>query len=96
MLTRAKSFECISSLGALEYYRPNVSGILFRFLTRGAHDTIIPNHHLYRARVISTSDEVESIVHGKIDIAELIAARKGLPVTTQRRFDVYPDVSKPI
>ncbi|KNZ57073.1 uncharacterized protein VP01_224g1 [Puccinia sorghi] len=65
-------------------------------LIRGAHDTIIPNHHLYRARVISTSDEVESIVHGKIDIAELIAARKGLPVTTQRRFDVYPDVSKPI
>ncbi|PLW55854.1 hypothetical protein PCANC_02195 [Puccinia coronata f. sp. avenae] len=47
-------------------------------------------------RVISTSDETESIVHGKIDIDELITARKGLPVTTQRRFDVYPDVSRPL
>lgn len=44
-------------------------------------------------RVIATTDEKESIVFGRIDIDELIKARKGIPITTQRRFDVYPDVS---
>ncbi|KAA1118038.1 hypothetical protein PGT21_030104 [Puccinia graminis f. sp. tritici] len=56
------------------------------------HSSIVDPMGLVKA----TCDETESIVHGRIDIDELIAARKGLPVTTQRRFDVYPDVSKPL
>ncbi|KAH9449634.1 hypothetical protein Pst134EA_019575 [Puccinia striiformis f. sp. tritici] len=47
-------------------------------------------------RVMATTDETESVVYGRIDIDELITTRKGLPVTTQRRFDVYPDISKPL
>lgn len=43
--------------------------------------------------VIATTDEKESVVHGRIVIEEVITARKGLPVTFQRRFDVYPDVA---
>ncbi|EFP75152.1 nitrilase [Puccinia graminis f. sp. tritici CRL 75-36-700-3] len=56
------------------------------------HSSIVDPMGLVKA----TCDETESIIHGRIDIDELIAARKGLPVTTQRRFDVYPDVSKPL
>ncbi|CED84183.1 carbon-nitrogen hydrolase [Phaffia rhodozyma] len=42
---------------------------------------------------LATTDEKESIVHALIDPEVLITARKGIPVTVQRRFDVYKDVS---
>jgi omega-amidase len=44
--------------------------------------------------VLSTTDESESIVYGEVDPAALAKARAGIPVTVQRRFDVYPDVSQ--
>ncbi|GAA6021057.1 hypothetical protein JCM8202_003831 [Rhodotorula sphaerocarpa] len=39
-------------------------------------------------------DEKEGILFADIDIASLNSARAGIPVTVQRRFDVYADVSK--
>ncbi|KAH9812145.1 carbon-nitrogen hydrolase [Melampsora americana] len=45
------------------------------------------------AQIVSTTDENESIVYGFIDINEINKARRGLPITVQRRFDVYSDIS---
>ncbi|EGG02697.1 uncharacterized protein MELLADRAFT_38497 [Melampsora larici-populina 98AG31] len=45
------------------------------------------------AQIVSTTDENESIIYGFIDVKEINKARRGLPVTVQRRFDVYPDIS---
>ncbi|PAV23472.1 carbon-nitrogen hydrolase [Pyrrhoderma noxium] len=44
-------------------------------------------------KVIASTDEKEDIVHSFIDPGLLGEARSGIPVTTQRRFDVYPDIS---
>lgn len=46
------------------------------------------------AKVEATTDEHESIVFGDVDPEELAKARRGIPVTVQRRFDVYSNVSK--
>ncbi|MBW0473933.1 hypothetical protein O181_013648 [Austropuccinia psidii MF-1] len=54
------------------------------------HSTIVDP----MARVVSTTDENECIVVGTIDMKEIVKARAGLPITTQRRFDVYPDIAK--
>ncbi|TFK26375.1 carbon-nitrogen hydrolase [Coprinopsis marcescibilis] len=43
--------------------------------------------------VIAEADENERIIYAGIDANILEETRKGIPVTTQRRFDVYPDVS---
>ncbi|KAG8830932.1 hypothetical protein FRC17_004041 [Serendipita sp. 399] len=44
--------------------------------------------------IIATTKHEESIIYADIDPGKLVEARAGIPVTTQRRFDVYPDVSK--
>ncbi|EJD05658.1 carbon-nitrogen hydrolase [Fomitiporia mediterranea MF3/22] len=44
-------------------------------------------------KVISQTEETEDIVYAFIDPEVFQEARAGIPVTTQRRFDVYPDVS---
>ncbi|TBU66219.1 carbon-nitrogen hydrolase [Dichomitus squalens] len=44
--------------------------------------------------VIAEAGDEEAIVFAQIDPKVLQDARAGIPVTTQRRFDVYPDVSK--
>nr|GAT61275.1 predicted protein [Mycena chlorophos] len=46
------------------------------------------------AKVLVEAAEAEEIVFADIDPALLESARAGIPVTTQRRFDVYPDVSE--
>jgi omega-amidase len=46
------------------------------------------------ADIISEADEKSAIVYGDIDGAKIEETRKGIPLYTQRRFDVYPDVSK--
>ncbi|KDQ59399.1 hypothetical protein JAAARDRAFT_32957 [Jaapia argillacea MUCL 33604] len=46
------------------------------------------------AVVIAEAGHEEEIVYARIDPATFHSARAGIPVTTQRRFDVYPDVSK--
>lgn len=44
--------------------------------------------------VIGEASDGEAIVHVHIDPKPFQDARAGIPVTTQRRFDVYPDVSR--
>jgi omega-amidase len=44
-------------------------------------------------QVISTTEEAEDIVMATIDVETLREVRSSIPVTTQRRFDVYPDVA---
>ena len=48
-----------------------------------------------RGQVIATTDEKESVVFGEIDIDFINATRTSIPLTAQRRFDVYPDVAVP-
>ncbi|KAI0807029.1 carbon-nitrogen hydrolase [Fomes fomentarius] len=45
-------------------------------------------------KVIAETEDEEDIVYAHIDPDVFHSARAGIPVTTQRRFDVYPDVSK--
>ncbi|CAE6457383.1 unnamed protein product [Rhizoctonia solani] len=44
-------------------------------------------------KVISTTEHEEAIIHADIDPEMMRKTRSGIPVTVQRRFDVYPDVS---
>ncbi|KAJ7098174.1 carbon-nitrogen hydrolase [Mycena belliarum] len=46
------------------------------------------------ANVLVEAADVEDIVYADIDPALMESARAGIPVTEQRRFDVYPDVSQ--
>jgi len=43
--------------------------------------------------VLAEAGHEEEIIHVHIDSQVFKEARAGIPVTTQRRFDVYPDVS---
>ncbi|KAF5386970.1 hypothetical protein D9615_001771 [Tricholomella constricta] len=45
-------------------------------------------------KVLVEASEGENILYTEIDPQTLEDARSGIPVTTQRRFDVYPDVSE--
>ncbi|KAJ3336730.1 Omega-amidase NIT2-A [Kappamyces sp. JEL0680] len=53
------------------------------------HSTIVDP----MGQVVATCDEAEAIVYGEIDPAAIASARSGIPVSQQRRFDLYPDVS---
>lgn len=44
--------------------------------------------------VLAEAGHEEEVLHVRIDPKVFHEARAGIPVTTQRRFDVYPDVSK--
>ncbi|KAJ3218904.1 hypothetical protein HDU67_003543 [Dinochytrium kinnereticum] len=44
-------------------------------------------------RVLSKADHGEEIVYADVDPAVIDETRSSIPVTLQRRFDVYPDVS---
>ncbi|KAM7193805.1 nitrilase [Rhypophila sp. PSN 637] len=46
------------------------------------------------AQVLVEADENETIVTADLDGASIEKARTGIPLRTQRRFDVYPDVSQ--
>ncbi|KAJ6455863.1 carbon-nitrogen hydrolase [Mycena sanguinolenta] len=46
------------------------------------------------AKVLVEAGDAEEIVYADIDPAVMESARAGIPVTTQRRFDVYPDVNR--
>ena len=45
------------------------------------------------AEIIAETDEKESIVYADLDGDKIEEIRKGIPIYTQRRFEVYPDVS---
>ncbi|ESK88412.1 nitrilase family protein [Moniliophthora roreri MCA 2997] len=44
-------------------------------------------------KVLAEALDGEEIIYADIDPTTFEETRKGIPVTTQRRFDVYPDVS---
>jgi omega-amidase len=43
--------------------------------------------------VVEEADETEQIVYGELDPIKIQETRKSIPVTSQRRFGVYPDVA---
>lgn len=45
------------------------------------------------AEVMEELDENEGIVYADLTGEKIEETRKGIPIYTQRRFDVYPDVS---
>ncbi|KAJ1647390.1 Omega-amidase nit3 [Coemansia erecta] len=53
------------------------------------HSTVVDPY----ARVIATTDEKQDIVYADLDFKLIQEVRKAIPIYTQRRFDVYPDVS---
>ncbi|KZZ99044.1 Nitrilase/cyanide hydratase and apolipoprotein N-acyltransferase [Moelleriella libera RCEF 2490] len=46
------------------------------------------------AKVLVEAGEAETIVEARLDGAAIDEARRNIPLSTQRRFDVYPDVSR--
>ncbi|KAI8629956.1 carbon-nitrogen hydrolase [Xylariaceae sp. FL1651] len=46
------------------------------------------------AQVVVEAEESETIVSWELDGAKIEETRKGIPIYSQRRFDVYPDVSE--
>lgn len=46
------------------------------------------------AQVLAEADEKENIVYAELDAGKIEEVRKGIPLYTQRRFDVYPDISR--
>ncbi|KAJ7687567.1 carbon-nitrogen hydrolase [Mycena olivaceomarginata] len=46
------------------------------------------------AKILVEAGDAEDILYADIDPTVFESARAGIPVTTQRRFDVYPDVSR--
>jgi predicted amidohydrolase len=44
--------------------------------------------------VLQQLDEKEGIVVQELEAGRIEETRKGIPLYTQRRFDVYPDVSE--
>ena len=46
------------------------------------------------AEVLVEAGEGEEIVYAELSNEKIEETRKGIPITTQRRFEVYPDVSK--
>ncbi|KAM0752754.1 carbon-nitrogen hydrolase [Meredithblackwellia eburnea MCA 4105] len=44
-------------------------------------------------KIVAQLDEKEGILFADIDVEEINKARAGIPVTIQRRFDVYPNVA---
>ncbi|KAJ2643508.1 Replication factor A protein 2, partial [Coemansia sp. RSA 1694] len=51
------------------------------------HSTIVDPY----ARVVATTAEAEDIVYGSLDLDLAEEVRKAVPVSSQRRFDIYPD-----
>lgn len=46
------------------------------------------------AAKLCEAGEGEEVVYADLEVGKIEEVRKGIPVETQRRFDVYPDVSR--
>ncbi|KAJ2478465.1 Omega-amidase nit3 [Coemansia sp. RSA 2320] len=53
------------------------------------HSTIVDPY----ARIVATTSDAEDIVYGDLDLDLIGNVRQAVPVYSQRRFDLYPDVS---
>lgn len=47
-----------------------------------------------KAEILGEAEEKETIVYADLEPSAIEEIRKGIPIYSQRRFDVYPDVSK--
>ena len=45
------------------------------------------------ANILSEAEEKETIIYADLDNESITNIRSGIPISTQRRFDLYPDVS---
>ncbi|KAL4932078.1 carbon-nitrogen hydrolase family protein [Aspergillus undulatus] len=45
------------------------------------------------AKILSEAEESENIIYADLDSETIESSRRGIPIYTQRRFDLYPDVS---
>lgn len=54
------------------------------------HSTIVDP----MGKVLATTEHDETIVYADLDMNVMSNARQSIPVSTQRRFDLYPDVSQ--
>ena len=59
------------------------------FALQWGHTTLVSP----MGEIVATTGHEDAIVYADVDPALLEKARAGIPVTVQRRFDVYPDVS---
>ena len=46
------------------------------------------------AKVLAQAEESETIIESNLEGDKIAEARKGIPLSAQRRFDVYPDITK--
>ena len=46
------------------------------------------------AQVVGEAEELEAIVEAELDSAKIEETRRNIPLNTQRRYDVYPDVNQ--
>ena len=51
-------------------------------------------HLSCRGEVKATTDETEGIVYGDIDLSKVDAVRSQIPVTSQRRYNLYSITDK--
>ena len=49
---------------------------------------------LSRGEVVVSTDERENIVYGDIDLAQVDSVRSQIPVTSQKRWDLYSITDK--
>ncbi|SGY22781.1 BQ5605_C019g08856 [Microbotryum silenes-dioicae] len=56
-------------------------------------DVSLTNFSLRRGKIVAQMEEKEGILFADIDMDVINKARAGIPVTVQRRFDVYSDVT---
>ena len=47
---------------------------------------------MYRGKVLVSAEEGEEIVYGEVDLSEVDRVRSQIPITAQKRWDLY---SKP-
>lgn len=78
----------------------SVDNAIYTILCSPARNTE-SNYHAYghslivgpKGDIIAEAGESEEIVYGELDPALITESRQYIPITSQRRFDVYPDVS---
>jgi len=53
------------------------------------HSTIVDP----MGQIVATTAEDENIVYGTINLDQIQETRNNIPVSKQRRFDLYPDIA---
>ena len=48
---------------------------------------------LSRGKVVASTDETEGIVYGEVDMSEVDRVRTQIPITVQKRWDLYSSIT---